>query len=258
MTSTDRPAAPTRDGGAVVLLRHGQSTANAASVFTGRHDVGLTDLGEEQARRAGRMVARHVGVPGLVLTSPMRRARRTAELLTDAIDRPVPVRDDWRLVERDYGCLTGMAKHRARTELGPEGFVTVRRTRHGRPAPLAVEVAGGLDLYEPGVPELVRAGAGESLDDVVRRVAPLWPVVRDVARSGGVVVVVAHGNSLRALSVVVDGLDDDEVLHLNLPAGEPLVYRVGPAGEPAPRGGTYLAPGRAEGEVRRIAAEGGT
>ncbi|MBC7291177.1 MAG: 2,3-bisphosphoglycerate-dependent phosphoglycerate mutase [Actinotalea sp.] len=241
--------------GRLVLLRHGESVANAAQEFTGRIDVDLTEHGQEQARTAARLLAEASLTPDVVLTSPMLRALGTARIVHAALGLTAPVVRQWRLVERDYGFLTGMPKAEARAQLGPERFVSLRRTRHGRPGPLPD--TGGLDLYEEPGSGLAPAGGGESLHDVVDRVAPCWYETRALVAQGAVVLVVAHGNSLRALCAVVDGLTDEEVLHLNLPQAQPLVYCLRD-GVPEPRGGRYLDPGAAHAVAAAIAREGGT
>ena len=243
--------------GRLVLLRHGESVANAAREFTGRIDVGLTPRGEEQAREAARLLAGADLRPDVVLTSPMLRALRTAQEVQAELGLRAPLVEQWRLVERDYGFLTGMPKARAREVLGPERFVSLRRTRHGRPEALSPGLAVGLELYEAPTGGLGPAGLGESLHDVVERVAPCWYEARALVADGAVVLVVAHGNSLRALCAVVDDLTDEEVLHLNLPQAQPLVYAL-EDGLPRPRGGRYLDPRTAHAVAAEIAAEGGT
>lgn len=243
--------------GRLVLLRHGESVANAAKEFTGRVDVDLTAHGEEQARRAAHLLGEAGLRPDVVLTSPMLRALRTAQAVRAELDLEVPLTEQWRLVERDYGFLTGMPKAQAREVLGPERFVSLRRTRHGRPEPLEPQVAAELPLFEARTGGLGPAGRGESLQDVVERVAPCWYEARALVADGAVVLVVAHGNSLRALCAVVDDLTDEEVLHLNLPQAQPLVYAL-EDGVPRPRGGRYLDPGTAHAVAAAIAAEGGT
>ncbi|EYR62657.1 phosphoglycerate mutase [Actinotalea ferrariae CF5-4] len=243
--------------GRLVLLRHGESVANAAQEFTGRIDVDLTTRGVAQARDAARLLDAAGLVPDVVLTSPMVRALRTAQVVQTEVGGQVPLRERWRLVERDYGFLTGLAKAAARERLGPERFVSLRRTRHGLPGPLDDDAAARLDLYEALGSGLAPAGRGESLQDVVDRVAPCWAEARGLVADGAVVLVVAHGNSLRALCLLVDGLSDEEVLHLNLPQAQPLVYAL-EDGVPRPRGGRYLDPGTAHAVAAQIASEGGT
>lgn len=245
--------------GTLVLLRHGESEFNAAQVFTGLLDVDLTPRGEEQAREAGRLLRTHDLLPDVVLTSPMQRCARTTDLVraSGGLDG-VPVTRSWRLAERDYGNLTGVAKHEAKDLLGTDGYITVRRTLDGAPPPATEEQAASWpDAYtEPGS-GLPSPGSSESLRDVIGRVAPLWDDVRELLVDARTVLVVGHGNSLRALCAVIDELSPEEVQHLNLPPGEPLVYRWTPDGL-APRGGRYLDPDDALAAAARIAHEGGT
>ena len=126
--------------GVLVLLRHGESVYNAAQVFTGLLDVGLTGRGEEQARAAGRLLRAEGLTPDRIWTSPMRRSTATTELLCGAAGlEGVPVTVSWRLAERDYGSLTGVPKAEARERYGPRGYITVRRTLDGAPPPATAE-----------------------------------------------------------------------------------------------------------------------
>lgn len=246
--------------GTLVLLRHGESELNAAQIFTGLLDVGLTPRGEDQAREAGRLLRTHGVLPDVVLTSPMRRCAATTRLVQEAADLDgVPVSSTWRLAERDYGNLTGVPKHEARARLGADGYITVRRTLDGAPPPATPDQAArwpAAAYTEPGS-GLPTPGASESLRDVVARVAPLWDEVRDVLATERTVLVVGHGNSLRALCALIDELSPAEVQVLNLPPGEPLVYRWTADGL-APHGGRYLDPDDALAAAARIAHEGGT
>lgn len=245
-------------GGTLIALRHGESVANAAQRFTGRHDVDLTDRGHAQARRAAELIAAALDLPDVIISSPMIRAVRTARIVRAGLGldhREIEL--SWRLVERDYGCLTGMSKRSARELLGPERFVSWRRTLHGTPPPADPDAASGWDSYHEPDTGLSTPGAGESLHDVIGRVRPAWLHLVELLRAGRTVLVVAHGNSLRALCALIDDLDEDEVTALNLPPGQPLVYRWTPSG-PRPRGGRYLDPDTALVDTARIAREGGT
>lgn len=253
--------------GSLVLLRHGESTANAAGTFTGSRDVDLSERGLEQSRRAAEALVEAGLLPDLVLTSRMLRARRTASAMLPVLarERPAPpVVETWRLNERDYGLLMGMPKTEVRARFGPEVYFDWRRTRHGRPPGLAPDQRAGLGLVhvdeDPTDPQTAGLpGSGESLDDVVRRVRPLWPGrLLPELRHGATVLVIGHGNSLRALCAVVDDLDDAELEDLNLPTAQPIVYRVDAEGRATPRGGGYLDPDTAWLEAIRIAIEGGT
>lgn len=245
--------------GTLVVVRHGESTLNAAQRFTGRLDVDLSAAGVEQAHTAAALMQVHGVRPDLVVSSPMLRARRTAAVIRSDLGlTTVPSALSWRLVERDYGCLTGMAKHRARLLLGPEGFMSMRRTLHGTPPPAPPDTVAPSDCYVEPATGLSPAGAGESLHDVIGRVAPSWDRTVPVLRRGSTVLVVAHGNSLRALCALVDGLDEREVQDLNLPPGHPLVYAVAADGRATPRGGRFLDPATARRAAAQIAGEGGT
>lgn len=245
--------------GTLTLLRHGESTYNAARVFTGLLDVDLSPLGERQAREAGRLLAEHAVVPDLVLSSPLRRARRTADAVLAELGCDVPLVEEWRLEERDYGVLTGVPKRQVVERYGHDTFFAWRRTLHGRPPaadPSEVATWGLVSTRPPGLPA---PGSGESLHDVIERVRPCWEgEIRSGLGDGRSVLVVAHGNSLRALCALIDDLDEDELEQLNLPAGQPLRYDATPDGRVGPRGGRYLDPVAARAGAALIAAEGGT
>lgn len=246
------------DGGVLVLLRHGESTFNAARVFTGLLDADLTEAGERQVGVAARLMADAGVRPTLLVTSPMRRAARTAELLFTALGYAPETIVTWRLVERDYGCLTRVSKHDARETWGEEAFFAWRRTLHGRP-PAASDEQRASWVDPPPVADSgpLVPGQGESLADVILRVMPVWQtVLLPPLREGRTVAVVAHGNTLRALVTDMLGLSDVDAEHLNIPAGHPLVFRVSPAGRVG--GGRYLDGVAAALATEAVAAEGGT
>ncbi|MDX5319080.1 MAG: 2,3-bisphosphoglycerate-dependent phosphoglycerate mutase [Actinomycetes bacterium] len=247
-------------GGTLVLRRHGESIFNATSTFTGLLDVGLTRDGERQVAIAANLMRAEGIVPDLVINSPMVRASRTTELLLGHLGMSVPVETTWRLAERDYGCLTGVSKAEAAARHGERAFFEWRRTLHGRPPAASPERRSSwvdpAPLADAG--PLV-AGAGESLHDVVVRVRPLWEEeLHERLTDGQTVVVVAHGNSLRALCAVIDDLADTEIEDLNIPAGHPLAYDVDHLGHAHPRGGRYLDDDAATRAAAKVAAEGGT
>lgn len=251
-------------GGSLVLVRHGESTANAAGAFTGLRDVDLSPHGIEQSHAAAALLAASELHPDVVFTSRMLRARRTAGLiLTDLGSAEVPIVATWRLNERDYGLLMGMSKADVREQFGTERFHRWRRTLHGTPPPMPDDRRDELGLVEPDPdpqdPQPEGAGDGESLADVVERIRPLWEgELRLRASAGQCVLVVAHGNSLRALSALVDGLDDAELEELNLPTAQPVCYDMSPSGVATPRGGRFLDPDTAVLAAIRIMFEGGT
>lgn len=247
-------------GGTLVLLRHGESVYNATSTFTGLLDVGLTRAGERQVAIAANLMRAEGILPDLVINSPMLRASRTTELLLGHLGRDVPVETTWRLAERDYGCLTGIPKAEAAARHGEHAFFEWRRTLHGRPpAASAEQRATWVDPAPVADSGPLVAGASESLHDVVIRVRPLWEEeLHERLTDGATVVVVAHGNTLRALCAVIDDLSDTEIEDLNIPAGHPLAYDVDHLGHARPRGGRYLDDAAAAVAAARVAAEGGT
>jgi len=245
--------------GRLVLLRHGQSTANAAGIFTGLLDVPLTATGEQQALLAGALLRAHGVIPDLVLTSMLQRSVRTAELVTEAIGRDIAVESAWQLNERNYGALTGHSKHAAQTTLGEVAFTRIRRSLNGQPPRMPLRQWWALrrsralrDLPWSAVRRT------ETLSDVIDRVRPvLTGRIMPALAAGSTVLVVAHGNSLRAVCAVIDGLSEVELAGLNLPTGQPLLYRLEEDCVFRPRGGTYLDP-TALTAAALVAAEGGT
>lgn len=214
----------------LALLRHGQSEWNRANLFTGWVDVDLSQQGESEAIAAGRMLREAGIVPDVVHTSLQKRAIRTAELVLAELGRTdiVPKRS-WRLNERHYGALQGLDKAETAGRHGDEQVKIWRRSYSTRPPELSDEewAAQRADPVNADVPDdaLPRA---ESLADVVARMLPYWceSIVPDLD-AGRVVLVVAHGNSLRALVMHLDGLSEEQVLELNIPTGVPLVYDLG-------------------------------
>ncbi|WP_299037913.1 2,3-diphosphoglycerate-dependent phosphoglycerate mutase [uncultured Pseudokineococcus sp.] len=253
-----------RTTGALVLLRHGQSAYNAERRFTGLLDPDLTERGVAEARRSAAELDAAALVPDVVLASPLRRARRTADLVVEELrgrGREVPDPEHaWALAERHYGAWTGRLKEPLRAEVGADAFHVERRCYDGAPPPTAPDHERLADLG-PALAHLPAAAARgtEALADVVERVGPWWrEVAWPLLREGRTVLVVAHGNSLRALCAVLDDLAPEEVEALNLPTGQPLVYRRGDDGALHPRGGTYLDGEGARAAAAAVAAEGGT
>lgn len=247
--------------GALVLVRHGESVGNARELFTGVLDLDLTPAGEAACRIAGDRLAGAGFVPDLIITSELARGRRTAELVREALGSTAPVVRTWRLNERNYGALSGLLKAEVLAEHGRERFLHWRRSYEGRPPELDERT---LDLWRR-LPPFDRLPAEalrptESLADVVARLRPWLPELR-AHLAGGDVLVVAHGNSLRALCVLLDDLSPEELAALNLPNARPLRYDLLSDGDrlrPLVRGGTYLDPEAAHAEALLIAAQGGT
>jgi 2,3-bisphosphoglycerate-dependent phosphoglycerate mutase len=213
----------------LVLVRHGQSTWNAQNLFTGWHDVDLTELGEAEAVAAGLAMLDAGVLPDVVHTSVQKRAIRTANLCLDAMDRAwIPVRRSWRLNERHYGDLTGKDKRQTVEEFGADQVHIWRRSYDTPPPPLDTDSqyhAGHDPRYQALAPDVLPLS--ECLKDVVERMLPWWydAIVPDL-RSGQVVLVVAHGNSLRALVKHLDGISDADITDLNIPTGVPVRYEL--------------------------------
>ena len=243
----------------LVLLRHGESEWNSKNLFTGWVDVDLTALGEDQARSGGELLKSAGLLPTVVHTSVLTRAIRTANLALDALGRPwLPVRRSWRLNERHYGALQGKDKKQTLETYGEEQYMLWRRSYDVPPPPIEAGSEwdnAGDERYARLVPELVPAT--ECLADVVDRMLPYWydAIVPDL-RAGETVLVAAHGNSLRALVMHLDGLSREEVVALNIPTGQPLRYDLDADLRPVVAGGTYLDPEAASAAAAAVASQG--
>jgi len=230
---------------ALVLLRHGESTWNAEGLFTGWVDVGLSAKGAAEAVAGGALLRESGLRPDVVHTSVLTRAIQTAHLaLEEAGLLWLPVRRSWRLNERHYGALQGKDKARTRQEFGDEQFMLWRRSYDVPPPPIADDdqYSQAADVRYAGLPPEARPRT-ECLKDVMARMLPYWydAVVPDLG-GDGTVLVVAHGNSLRALVKHLDGISDEDIAAPNIPTGIPLVYQLDDAFQPVTRGGRYLDP----------------
>ena len=229
----------------LVLLRHGESDWNAKGLFTGWVDVGLSETGKQEAVNAGRLLTASGQAPVKLHTSVLPRAIQTANLaLEEAGLLWLPVQRSWRLNERHYGALQGKDKAATRREFGDEQFMLWRRSYDVPPPPIADDdpLSQAGDPRYAGLPPEARPRT-ECLKDVVARMLPYWydAVVPDL-NSGQTVLIVAHGNSLRALVKHLDGIGDAAIAELNIPTGIPLVYELDDAFRPAVPGGRYLDP----------------
>ena len=221
--------------GTLVLLRHGESEWNSKGLFTGWVDVGLSAAGRQEAANGGRLLAESGIQLRTVHTSVLTRAIQTANIaLEEAGLLWLPVRRSWRLNERHYGALQGKDKARTRAEFGDEQFMLWRRSYDVPPPPIADDdpLSQAADPRYQALPPEIRPRT-ECLKDVVARLLPYWydAIVPDLA--SGPVLVVAHGNSLRALVKQLDGIGDAEIAQLNIPTGIPLVYELDEAFRPA-------------------------
>jgi len=219
----------------IVLLRHGESAWNKENRFTGWKDVDLTDKGIEEARAAGRLLAREGFDFDFTYTSVLKRAIRTLNFALEEMDRLwLPVEKDWRLNERHYGGLTGLNKAETAQKYGEQQVLVWRRSYDVPPPPLdpADERNPARDPRYAGVPK-DRLPLSECLKDTVARVVPYWKsdIAPRVAR-GERVLVAAHGNSLRALIKYLDDMSEQAIIDVNVPTAIPLVYELDDALKP--------------------------
>ncbi|HZD21984.1 MAG TPA: 2,3-diphosphoglycerate-dependent phosphoglycerate mutase [Acidimicrobiia bacterium] len=213
----------------LILLRHGESEWNLANLFTGWTDVGLTEQGEAEAREAGRLMAEAGLKPDVMFTSVLKRATDTADLALEAAGwSDIPTRRSWRLNERHYGDLQGLNKKETTQKFGADQVLAWRRSYDIRPPALAPD-----DPRHPMQDELYAdvhpydLPATECLADVVDRMLPYWfsDIVPEL-EAGKTVLIVAHGNSLRALVKRLDDVSEEDIVGLNIPTGIPLVYEL--------------------------------
>ena len=242
----------------LVLLRHGESTWNALNLFTGWVDVPLSEKGRTEAQRGGELLAGEQLLPDVVHTSLLRRAISTAATALDVADRHwVPVRRSWRLNERHYGALQGKDKRQTLAEYGEAQFMLWRRSYDVPPPP--IDPAD--EHSQSGDPRYADLGdeapRTECLADVVARMLPHYrdAIVPDL-REGKVVLVAAHGNSLRALVKHLDGISDADIATVNIPTGIPLLYELDDDLAPVVTGGRYLDPAAAATAAAAVANQG--
>ena len=213
----------------LVLLRHGESTWNQENRFTGWTDVDLTDKGRAEAKAAGQLLKAGDFDFDLVFTSLLKRAIRTSNIALDELDRLwLPVQRSWRLNERHYGALQGLNKAETAAKHGEDQVKIWRRAYAIAPPPLTPDDPRGAarDVrYRNVAPS--ELPLTESLKDTVARFLPYWhdTIAREIAK-GTRVLIVAHGNSLRALVKYLDNISDDAIVELNIPTGIPLVYEL--------------------------------
>ncbi|MFA5106367.1 MAG: 2,3-diphosphoglycerate-dependent phosphoglycerate mutase [Candidatus Micrarchaeia archaeon] len=213
----------------LVLLRHGESTWNKENRFTGWTDVGLTKTGEEEARSAGREIKKAGLDFDVAYTSVLKRATRTLKLALREIGQSgLEVRQSWRLNERHYGALQGLGKAEMAKKFGEEQVLAWRRSYDVRPP--ALELSDPRHpIHDPLYKDVERGllPSTECLKDTVGRFLPYWEgEIAPAVKSGRKVLIVAHGNSLRALVKHLDNVSDSDIVKLNIPTGVPLVYRL--------------------------------
>jgi len=213
----------------LVLIRHGESTWNLENRFTGWTDVDLTPVGLEQAKAAGRALKAESFDFDVTYTSVLKRAIRTLWHTLDEMDRTwLPMVHSWRLNERHYGALQGLNKADMAKQYG-DAQVLVWRRSYDTPPP-ALEVTDprserGDLRYTKLKPEQIPLT--ECLKDTVERVMPLWEEsIAPAIKAGKRVVIAAHGNSIRALVKYLDNVSDNDIVGVNIPNGNPLVYEL--------------------------------
>ena len=213
----------------IVLLRHGESTWNQENRFTGWTDVGLTEKGMAEAIAAGQLLKNEGFDFDLAYTSVLRRAIKTLWTVLEQMDRMwLPVQHSWRLNERHYGALQGLNKAETAAKFGDEQVLVWRRPYDTPPPALDANDP----RYEINDPRYAGLKPGECprtecLKDTVARVLPFWnDSIAPTIRSGKRVVIAAHGNSIRALIKYLDNVSDSDIVGLNIPTAQPLVYEL--------------------------------
>ena len=244
--------------GKLILLRHGQSQWNAKNLFTGWVDVALSSQGEAEAKRAGELLKEKNLLPDVLHTSLLTRAIHTAEIALGACERKwIPVSRSWRLNERHYGALQGKDKAATLKEYGQEQFKLWRRSFDTPPPAIAdsdqYSQAGDIRYKDLG-PDLPKT---ECLKDVVKRLMPYLDneIAKDL-RQAKTVLVVAHGNSIRAIVKHLACISDSDIAEVNIPTGIPLLYRFDDDFEPIVKEGEYLDPEAAKESIAAFANQG--
>jgi len=213
----------------LVLLRHGESQWNLENRFTGWTDVDLTENGIAEAQSAGQLLKDESYSFNLVYTSVLKRAIKTMELCLMKMNlMDIPINYNWRLNERHYGALQGLNKVETAQKYGDEQVLAWRRSYDKPPPPLNLD-----DDRHPRFDErysdldISKLPNSECLKDTVDRFLPLLhEKIAPMIQSGKKVLIVAHGNSLRALVKYLDKISDEEIVRLNIPTGVPLVYEL--------------------------------
>jgi 2,3-bisphosphoglycerate-dependent phosphoglycerate mutase len=213
----------------IVLLRHGESTWNKENRFTGWTDVGLSEQGLAEAVAAGRLLKAEGYAFDVAYTSVLRRAVKTLWTVLEEMNRMwIPIHHSWRLNERHYGALQGLNKAETAAKFGDQQVLVWRRSYDVPPPALE----DGDPRIEAGDPRYADMPKGqfprtECLKDTVARFLPYWhETIAPMVKSGKSVIIAAHGNSLRALIKYLDSVSDDEIVGLNIPTAQPLVYEL--------------------------------
>ncbi|MBI4755468.1 MAG: 2,3-diphosphoglycerate-dependent phosphoglycerate mutase [Betaproteobacteria bacterium] len=213
----------------IVLLRHGESVWNQENRFTGWTDVDLTEKGMAEARTAAELLKAEGFAFDLAYTSVLKRAIRTLWTVLDEMDRMwIPVHHSWRLNERHYGALQGLDKAQTAARFGDQQVLVWRRA-YDTPPPALEAGDPRLAAADPRYADLAPGDLPrtECLKDTVARFLPYWfDTIAPTVQAGRSVIIAAHGNSLRALIKYLDGVSDADIVGLNVPTGQPLVYEL--------------------------------
>ena len=224
--------------GKLILVRHGQSIWNLENLFTGWYDVDLSDRGRLEAAQAGRELQNENLQPDIAFTSVLKRAIRTLWLILDTTDRMwTPVERHWRLNERHYGALQGLNKEQTVEKHGEAQVKIWRRSYDVPPPPMSLDDPRHprFDPRYAGI-DAKSLPATESLKDTLARVLPFWEsrIVPEL-RANKTVLVVAHGNSLRALVKMLDMMSESDIVDFNIPTGIPMLYELDEQLQPVSR-----------------------
>jgi 2,3-bisphosphoglycerate-dependent phosphoglycerate mutase len=213
----------------IVLLRHGESVWNQENRFTGWTDVGLTEKGLAEAKAAGQLLKAEGYSFDIAFTSVLKRAVKTLWTVLEEMDRMwIPVQHSWRLNERHYGALQGLNKAETAAKFGDEQVLVWRRA-YDTPPPALEENDPRYEITDPRYAGLKpeECPRTECLKDTVARVLPFWnDTIAPTIKSGKSVVIAAHGNSIRAMIKYLDGVSDADIVGLNIPTAQPLVYEL--------------------------------
>jgi 2,3-bisphosphoglycerate-dependent phosphoglycerate mutase len=240
----------------LILLRHGESEWNHENRFAGWSDIDLTERGVAQAVRAGGLLREHGLRPDAVHTSVLRRTIETAALVLLEVGREqIPSGRTWRLNDRHYGALQGQNRQVVRQRYGDERFAEIRRSFTATPPPFEGAQPEATDVRYA---ELAgRVPRSESLRDLTARLMPYWhAVIASDLRSYETVLVVGHGNSLRALIKHLDGLSDDAVVSVTVPTAVPLLYVLDDRTLAPTRPAIYLDQDAADAGIAEVVAQG--
>ena len=242
----------------LILLRHGESAWNAKNLFTGWVDVELSQKGEAEAARAGILLKEAGLIPDVLYTSLLKRAINTADIaMKSAGITNIPTKRSWRLNERHYGALQGKDKAQTLKEFGAEQFQLWRRSFDVPPPAIADD-----DQYsQANEPKYADLGSDlpktECLKDVVARAVPyLTGEIADDLNAGKLVLITAHGNSIRAIVKYIDQISDADIAGVNIPTGIPLLYEFENDFKPITKGGRYLDPVAAQAAIAEVANQG--